>query len=66
MPPLVLESLQVLDSELRASSDKRYGLGAHCSRLYIQVGRAACAGRVLGLRGMWHVHGMSVLRMWGV
>lgn len=42
-PPLGLESLRVLDSQLRASSDKRYGLGAHRGRLNIQVGHAACA-----------------------
>ncbi|XP_075355501.1 putative carboxypeptidase X1 [Mycteria americana] len=37
-PPLGLESLRVLDSQLRASSDKRYGLGAHRGRLNIQSG----------------------------
>ncbi|XP_076219628.1 putative carboxypeptidase X1 [Aptenodytes patagonicus] len=37
-PPLGLESLRVLDSQLRASSDKHYGLGAHRGRLNIQSG----------------------------
>ncbi|XP_064007321.1 probable carboxypeptidase X1 [Pogoniulus pusillus] len=37
-PPLGLESLRVLDSQLRASSHKRYGLGAHRGRLNIQSG----------------------------
>ncbi|XP_059577189.1 probable carboxypeptidase X1 isoform X2 [Alligator mississippiensis] len=37
-PPLGLESLRVLDSQLRASSDKRYGLAAHRGRLNIQSG----------------------------
>uniref|UniRef100_A0A8B9SFS6 Carboxypeptidase X, M14 family member 1 n=1 Tax=Apteryx owenii TaxID=8824 RepID=A0A8B9SFS6_APTOW len=37
-PPLGLESLRVLDSQLRSSSDKRYGLGAHRGRLNIQSG----------------------------
>lgn len=36
-PPLGLESLRVRDSQLRASSFKRYGLGAHRGRLNIQV-----------------------------
>ncbi|XP_062492594.1 probable carboxypeptidase X1 isoform X2 [Pezoporus occidentalis] len=35
-PPLGLESLRVRDSQLRASSTKRYGLGAHRGRLNIQ------------------------------
>ncbi|XP_065519172.1 probable carboxypeptidase X1 isoform X3 [Lathamus discolor] len=37
-PPLGLESLRVRDSQLRASSHKRYGLGAHRGRLNIQSG----------------------------
>ncbi|XP_039396997.1 probable carboxypeptidase X1 isoform X2 [Mauremys reevesii] len=37
-PPLGLESLRVSDSQLRASSIKRYGLGAHRGRLNIQSG----------------------------
>uniref|UniRef100_A0A8V5GD27 Carboxypeptidase X1 n=1 Tax=Melopsittacus undulatus TaxID=13146 RepID=A0A8V5GD27_MELUD len=37
-PPLGLESLRVQDSQLRASSHKRYGLGAHRGRLNIQSG----------------------------
>ncbi|XP_052523166.1 probable carboxypeptidase X1 [Tympanuchus pallidicinctus] len=37
-PPLGLESLRVQDSQLRSSSDKRYGLGAHRGRLNIQSG----------------------------
>uniref|UniRef100_A0A8C3RY66 Carboxypeptidase X, M14 family member 1 n=1 Tax=Chelydra serpentina TaxID=8475 RepID=A0A8C3RY66_CHESE len=37
-PPLGLESLRVLDFQLRASSIKRYGLGAHRGRLNIQSG----------------------------
>ncbi|XP_053114416.1 probable carboxypeptidase X1 [Hemicordylus capensis] len=37
-PPLGLESLRVRDSQLRASSIKRYGLGAHRGRLNIQSG----------------------------
>lgn len=36
-PPLGLESLRVSDYQLRASSIKRYGLGAHRGRLNIQV-----------------------------
>ncbi|XP_073474245.1 probable carboxypeptidase X1 isoform X1 [Aquarana catesbeiana] len=37
-PPLGLESLRVSDYQLRASSIKRYGLGAHRGRLNIQSG----------------------------
>ncbi|XP_065606327.1 probable carboxypeptidase X1 [Cyrtonyx montezumae] len=37
-PPLGLESLRVQDSQLRSSSEKRYGLGAHRGRLNIQSG----------------------------
>uniref|UniRef100_A0A8C3FKJ9 F5/8 type C domain-containing protein n=1 Tax=Chrysemys picta bellii TaxID=8478 RepID=A0A8C3FKJ9_CHRPI len=37
-PPLGLESLRVSDFQLRASSIKRYGLGAHRGRLNIQSG----------------------------
>nr|XP_033809892.1 probable carboxypeptidase X1 isoform X2 [Geotrypetes seraphini] len=37
-PPLGLESLRVTDYQLRASSTKRYGLGAHRGRLNIQSG----------------------------
>ncbi|KAM7021298.1 putative carboxypeptidase X1 [Passerculus sandwichensis] len=37
-PPLGLESLRVLDEQLRASSHKRPGLGAHRGRLNIQSG----------------------------
>ncbi|XP_068045350.1 probable carboxypeptidase X1 [Anomalospiza imberbis] len=37
-PPLGLESLRVLDTQLRASSHKRHGLGAHRGRLNIQSG----------------------------
>ncbi|XP_040191485.1 probable carboxypeptidase X1 [Rana temporaria] len=37
-PPLGLESLRVSDNQLRASSIKRYGLGAHRGRLNIQSG----------------------------
>ncbi|XP_020663305.3 putative carboxypeptidase X1 isoform X2 [Pogona vitticeps] len=37
-PPLGLESLRVRDSQLRASSMKRYGLGPHRGRLNIQSG----------------------------
>ncbi|RMC14615.1 hypothetical protein DUI87_09714 [Hirundo rustica rustica] len=37
-PPLGLESLRVLDEQLRASSHKRHGLGAHRGRLNIQSG----------------------------
>ncbi|OCT96555.1 hypothetical protein XELAEV_18008761mg [Xenopus laevis] len=37
-PPLGLESLRVSDYQLRASSTKRYGLGAHRGRLNIQSG----------------------------
>ncbi|KAJ6658590.1 hypothetical protein lerEdw1_019978 [Lerista edwardsae] len=37
-PPLGLESLRVRDSQLRASSIKRYGLGPHRGRLNIQSG----------------------------
>ncbi|XP_054845894.1 probable carboxypeptidase X1 [Eublepharis macularius] len=37
-PPLGLESLKVRDSQLRASSIKRHGLGAHRGRLNIQSG----------------------------
>ncbi|OCT99096.1 probable carboxypeptidase X1 [Xenopus laevis] len=37
-PPLGLESLRVFDYQLRASSTKRYGLGAHRGRLNIQSG----------------------------
>ncbi|KAM9378008.1 putative carboxypeptidase X1 [Phaethornis superciliosus] len=37
-PPLGLESLRVQDSQLRASSHQRYGLGAHRGRLNIQSG----------------------------
>lgn len=36
-PPLGLESLKVKDSQLRASSYKRRGLGPHRGRLNIQV-----------------------------
>lgn len=36
-PPLGLESLRVKDSQLRASSYKRRGLGPHRGRLNIQV-----------------------------
>ena len=43
-PPLGLESLRVQDSQLRSSSDKRYGLGAHRGRLNIQVGRGHSVG----------------------
>uniref|UniRef100_A0ACB8E9E8 Uncharacterized protein n=1 Tax=Sphaerodactylus townsendi TaxID=933632 RepID=A0ACB8E9E8_9SAUR len=37
-PPLGLESLRVRDSQLRASTTKRHGLGAHRGRLNIQSG----------------------------
>nr|XP_041571514.1 probable carboxypeptidase X1 [Taeniopygia guttata] len=37
-PPLGLESLRVLDTQLQASSQKRHGLGAHRGRLNIQSG----------------------------
>uniref|UniRef100_A0A8C3UV97 Carboxypeptidase X, M14 family member 1 n=1 Tax=Catharus ustulatus TaxID=91951 RepID=A0A8C3UV97_CATUS len=37
-PPLGLESLRVLDTQLQASSHKRHGLGAHRGRLNIQSG----------------------------
>ncbi|KAM6313463.1 putative carboxypeptidase X1 [Aegotheles albertisi] len=37
-PPLGLESLRVQDSQLRASSHQRQGLGAHRGRLNIQSG----------------------------
>ncbi|XP_074505132.1 putative carboxypeptidase X1 isoform X2 [Sebastes fasciatus] len=37
-PPLGLESLKVKDNQLRASSSKRRGLGAHRGRLNIQSG----------------------------
>ncbi|KAM9331518.1 putative carboxypeptidase X1 [Gastrophryne carolinensis] len=37
-PPLGLESLRVSDQQLRASTFKRYGLGAHRGRLNIQSG----------------------------
>ncbi|XP_069043057.1 probable carboxypeptidase X1 isoform X2 [Lepisosteus oculatus] len=37
-PPLGLESLRVEDSQLRASSSERMGLGAHRGRLNIQSG----------------------------
>ncbi|XP_075772224.1 putative carboxypeptidase X1 [Pelodiscus sinensis] len=37
-PPLGLESLRVSDSQMRASTIKRYGLGAHRGRLNIQSG----------------------------
>ena len=57
VPPPGLESLRVLDSQLRASSDKRYGLGAHRGRLNIQVGRAACA---------WHVCTVCMACAWRV
>ena len=59
-PPLGLESLRVLDSQLRASSDKRYGLGAHRGRLNIQVGQAACAWCV---RDACMVYGMCMACM---
>lgn len=36
-PPLGLESLKVKDTQLRASSYKRRGLGPHRGRLNIQV-----------------------------
>uniref|UniRef100_A0A8C5U048 F5/8 type C domain-containing protein n=1 Tax=Malurus cyaneus samueli TaxID=2593467 RepID=A0A8C5U048_9PASS len=38
VPPLGLESLRVLDTQLRASSHKRHGLGAHRGRLNIRYG----------------------------
>nr|XP_031360503.1 probable carboxypeptidase X1 [Lonchura striata domestica] len=52
-PPLGLESLRVLDAQLRASSHRRHGLGAHRGRLNIQSGLSDgdpfdggwCAGR---------------------
>ncbi|XP_043911953.1 inactive carboxypeptidase-like protein X2 [Protopterus annectens] len=52
-PPLGLESLNVKDFQLHASTTKRYGLGAHRGRLNIQAGiyeddfydGAWCAGR---------------------
>ncbi|XP_053560351.1 probable carboxypeptidase X1 [Bombina bombina] len=37
-PPLGLESMRVSDYQLRASSTKRFGLGAHRGRLNIQSG----------------------------
>ncbi|MBN3299224.1 CPXM1 carboxypeptidase, partial [Amia calva] len=37
-PPLGLESLRVSDTQLRASSTERFGLGAHRGRLNLQSG----------------------------
>lgn len=48
-PPLGLESLRVKDTQLRASSYKRRGLGPHRGRLNIQVPTVAPTPQVLSL-----------------
>lgn len=60
----------MLDSQLRSSSDKRYGLGAHRGRLNIQVGRqhvhGMCMACSMFMVCAWHVHGVCLVCAWRV
>lgn len=53
----------MLDSQLRASSDKRYGLGAHRGRLNIQVGRV-CVAFVRCLARAWRACAVCMVCAW--